>query len=66
MWNLATLIEWMKIGQRVIEVGMPLWNDIKLVLANHGVEADSALLEQVIEDAARRQALAEAEAGGGQ
>lgn len=49
---------------KIVQGGAPLVADIRAVLANHGVEADTAFLDQVIADAARRQRIAKAEAEG--
>lgn len=61
MPNLELLFQWISIGQKVVEAGLPLWNDIKGVLAAHGIEADTSALDNVIADAQARKAAAEAE-----
>lgn len=65
-FNLNALVQWLAIGQQVFSGGTALWTDIKAVLANHGVSADTAALDAVIADATTREARAEADAAGTQ
>lgn len=60
--NLGALIQWLTIGEQVFDKGATVWADIQKVLAAHGIAADTAALDAVIADAARRKALAEQDA----
>jgi hypothetical protein len=63
-FTIAAMIQWVGLARQVFAVGSGLWTDIKRVLADHGVAADTAELDAVAADADRRKALAEAEARG--
>ena len=57
-------IAWLALAQQLEHAGEGLWNDLKRVLDQHGVEADTETLDGIIADAARRKALAQADAAG--
>jgi len=63
MLTFAAIIQWITIGQKVFEAGKPAFDAVKAALAAHTIEADTDALDKVIEDADRRKALAEHEAG---
>jgi hypothetical protein len=60
--NLKAVLQWIEIGQKVIEAGAPAWQSLKAALAKHGIETDTEQLNAVIIDAERRRLIAEAEA----
>jgi hypothetical protein len=60
-----SIVAWIELGRKVMEVGVPAWQSVKAALAEHGIEADNEALNDVIIDAEHRKAIAEAEAGGG-
>ena len=64
MLTFAAIIQWITLGEKVFHAGKPAFDAIKAALAAHGVEADTEQLDKVIEDAARREAIAKAEAEG--
>ena len=49
--SIAALINWIQIGQQVFSAGQGVWDEIKGVLAAHGIEADTAELDRVISEA---------------
>lgn len=55
-------MQWLGVLQQVEAAGSGAWDSVKAALAAHGIEADTAQLDAVIADAARRKALAEREA----
>lgn len=63
-FTVASLAEWLTLGEKVIKAGSGALAAVKTALAAQGVEADTAQLDAVIVDAERRKALAEAEARG--
>lgn len=60
--SLAALLQWISIGEQVIDKGTAAWSDIQAALARNGIEADNALLDAVIADDVRRKGLAEQDA----
>lgn len=64
MNELETAMKWLALGQQIVERGTLVWEQIKLVLSQHGIEADTVALDAVIADADRRKAQAEADARG--
>jgi hypothetical protein len=62
--SFAAALQWIQVGQKVIQAGAPVLAEIKATMARHGIEADTSALDAVIVDAARRKAIAEAEAKG--
>ena len=62
MGNLAALFKWIELGQQIVQAGLPALAAVKAALAANGIEADTAALEAVIEDAEKRKAEAEASA----
>lgn len=62
---LAGLNQWISLFGAVYAGGEKLWSDIKGVLANHGIQADTDALDAVIADAARREGIAREQALGG-
>jgi hypothetical protein len=64
MDQLQAALKWLALAQQIIAAGSGPWNQIKAVLAAHGIEADTAALDEAIADAGRRKAQAEADAKG--
>lgn len=62
--TIPALMQWIALGEQVIEAGKGPLNDVRAALAAHGIAADTAQLDAVILDGERRKALAEHEAGG--
>jgi len=61
---MTAAIQWLALASQIMNGGEALWNKIKGVLAEHGIEADTSTLDGIIADAARRRAMAEADAKG--
>ena len=61
--NLAAILQWLGLLQQIEQKGAAVFASVKKALADHGIEADTSALDEVIADAARRKALAEREAG---
>lgn len=64
MITIAALIQWITIGEQVWQKGEGLWNQIKQVLADNGIDADTSKIDESIADADRRKGIAENEARG--
>lgn len=64
MNELETAMKWLALGQQIVQRGTAVWEQIKGVLAQHGIEADTVALDDVIADADRRKAQAERDAIG--
>lgn len=62
--NLNGIVQWITVLQQLEAKGKPAWDSVKKTLADHGIEADTAALDEVIADAARRKAQAERDAAG--
>lgn len=62
MNELQSVLQWLAIGQQVVQAGAGVMAQIRSVLEANGIEADTAALDQVIADADRRRAIAEREA----
>lgn len=60
--TLQAIFQWLALLQQLEQKGSAAFAAVKQVLATHGIEGDTAALDAVIADAARRKALAEAEA----
>lgn len=62
--NLTTILAWLSLLERIQKspAAGAVMDKIKAALAAHGIEADNAVLDGIIVDAARQKALAEAEA----
>lgn len=60
--TLQAILQWITLLGQIEQKGSAAFAAVKQALANHGIEADTAALDAVIADAARRKALAEAEA----
>lgn len=58
------IIQWIGIGQQIIASGSGLYSQIMGILRANGIQADTSALDEVIADADRRKAIAEAEARG--
>lgn len=63
MFDIATITRWISLLENLRAAGKPAIDAVRDALAAHGIEADNALLDGVIADATRREALAEREAG---
>jgi len=61
VFNIAAILQWISIGQQVIEKGAPAWAAVKVVLASHSISSDTSALDEVIADADRRRQVALAE-----
>lgn len=57
------VLNWITLGQQVVEKGASVMNQIRAVLAANGIEADTAALDAVIADAERRKEQARIDAG---
>ncbi len=59
------ILQWLGVFEKIqaSASGVAAFADVKRVLADHGIDADTSALETVIVDATRRQALAKHEAG---
>lgn len=58
------IIKWIGVLQQIQAKGKPAIDAVRAALAAHGIEADNALLDGVIADDARREALARRDAAG--
>jgi hypothetical protein len=63
MWTIGAILEWFALGEKVIAGGTAVIAAIKKAAVDNGIDADTAALNEVSADAARRKALAEQEAG---
>lgn len=63
--DLEMAMKWLAFGQAVFSAGTGAWQRVKDAATEAGVEHDTAALDAVIEDAARRKAQAERDAAGG-
>lgn len=62
--DLQALLQLFAFIQQIAEKGQPAWDAVKKAAQANGVDADTALFDHVIIDAARQKALAEREAAG--
>ena len=62
--GLDDAVKWLQFGQAIMAQGLGAWNAIKAAAAANGVEADTAALDAVIVDAARREEIARRDAEG--
>lgn len=62
--DLQTVIHWLDLLRQLYEKGQPAIDAVKQAMAAHGVEADNAILDRIIPDAARQRELARREAAG--
>lgn len=60
--NLSALMQWITLGQSVVDKGAAAMAAVKAAAAAHGIEQDTAALDAVILDAERRKAIAQHEA----
>lgn len=63
-FDVEQIIAWMGALQRIKAAGSPAVDAVRQVLAAHGIEADNALLDGVIADDIRREAIARQDALG--
>lgn len=61
--DFAAVMAWLRILPQVVQAGVGVFAQIKGVLQDNGVDADTAELDRVIADAEARRQRAEAEAG---
>ena len=52
--TIAAIIAWIQIGQQVFDQGTALWERIKPLLHDAGIDTDNAALDAVILDAQAR------------
>lgn len=64
--TIPALMQWIALGEKVLDAGKGPLNAVIAAAAAHGVEQDTAQLNAVIVDGERRKAIAAAEASGGQ
>jgi hypothetical protein len=62
--DIGMVFQFIKIGQQIVEHGKPAWNSVKGALDKHGISVDTAVLNDIIVDAAHRKLIAEREAKG--
>lgn len=63
--DIEAVIKWVGVLQRLRAAGQPALDAVRQALAAHGIEADNALLDAVIADDIRREAIARKDAAGG-
>lgn len=57
------ILQWLALGEKVVLAGADVLAQVRAVLAANGIEADTAALDAVIVDAARREEQARIDAG---
>lgn len=62
--DVQTVIHWIGLLQQLQEKGQPAIDAVKQAMAAHGVEADNAILDNIVIDAARQRELTRQEAAG--
>jgi hypothetical protein len=64
MITLEAVMAWITLLPKVVDGGKNLFDVIKAVLVNNGIDHDTAALDAAILDADKRKAIADAEAKG--
>ena len=62
--TVPALLEWIALGEKLIEAGKGPFNAVMATVATHGVTQDTTALDAVILDAERRKAIAAGEVAG--
>ena len=60
--SFTAIVQWIGLLQQIVTGGTTVWDKIKAILVDHGIDADTAALDAVILDAAARKAQAQADA----
>ena len=63
-FTIPALLEWIALGEKLINTGMGAIDAVKAAAVARGVEQDTAALDAVILDAERRKGIAAGEAAG--
>lgn len=64
MITIAAIIAWIEIGKQVFDQGREVWDKIKPILIDHGIDADNAELDAAFVDAEARRERARRDADG--